>query len=167
MEAAGQAFEGYRSDTTEDRPLASYGTLIGAFNAIFALFLLIVKVTKRDLPERVGLGDLVLLGVATHKLSRLLAKDTITSALRAPVARFEGAAGAGEVNDAPRGTGLQHSLGELVTCPFCLAQWIASFFTYGLVFAPRVTRLLAGIFTMVTISDFLQFAYDLTKKTEQ
>ena len=35
--------------------------------------------------------------------------------------------------------GLRHSIGELITCPFCLDIWIAAGFTIGLVFAPRLT----------------------------
>jgi hypothetical protein len=42
---------------------------------------------------------------------------------------------------------------------------VASFFTYGLVLAPRVTRLIATIFTVVTISDYLHQTYKaLTKR---
>ena len=40
--------------------------------------------------------------------------------------------------------GLRHSIGELITCPFCLDVWIAAGFTIGLVFAPRLTRLVAA-----------------------
>jgi len=87
--------------------------------------------------------------------------------IRAPFTTFEGSAGDGEINEKPRGTGLQHALGELLTCPFCLGQWVAAFFAYGLVFAPRVTRLVESVFAAVTMADFLQFAYDAVKKTDQ
>jgi Protein of unknown function (DUF1360) len=50
---------------------------------------------------------------------------------------------------------LRRSLGELLTCHFCVGQWVAAFFTYGLVFAPAVTRLLASIFAIVALSDYL------------
>jgi Protein of unknown function (DUF1360) len=160
-------FGGYNQGR-EDRPLGAYGGLVALFHALFAVFLLAVKRTDRALPERLGLGDILLLGTATHKVSRLLAKDAVTSVLRAPFTTYQGPAGEGEINDAPRGRGMQHALGELLTCPFCLAQWVASFFAYGVVFAPRVTRLIAGIFAMVTWADFVQYGYDVTKqKTEQ
>ncbi len=42
------------------------------------------------MPERIGPGDILLLGVATHKLGRLLAKDWVTSFLRAPFTTFKG-----------------------------------------------------------------------------
>jgi hypothetical protein len=38
-------------------------------------------------------------------------------------------------------------------------MWVAAFFTYGLVFVPRVTRLVATILTVLTISDHLHQTY--------
>ncbi|HLI25313.1 MAG TPA: DUF1360 domain-containing protein, partial [Acidimicrobiales bacterium] len=90
---------------------------------------------------------------------RLIAKDTVTAALRAPFTRFEGAAGEGEVNESVPGQGLSHAVGELVTCPFCLAVWVATALAFGLILAPRPTRWVAGVLAAVTGSDYLQFAY--------
>jgi hypothetical protein len=159
-------FSGYSRG--EQRPLPAYAGLIGAFNALFAVFLLIVKRSRRRIPERLDSTDIVLLGLATHKLSRLLTRDSVTSALRAPFTRFKGVAWASEVEEEVRGTGLRHALGELLTCPYCAGQWIAALFTYGLVLAPRVTRLVAGVFAIVTLSDFLHAAYEAAmKRVEQ
>jgi Protein of unknown function (DUF1360) len=58
-----------------------------------------------------------------------------------------------------RDSPLRHSLGELVTCPFCLDLWVATAFVAGLIFAPRFTRLIAGSFTALAGADFLQLAY--------
>ena len=74
-------FEGYDGG---EQPLPSYAALAGLFNLIFAVFLLIARKTGRPIPERIEAGDIALLGVATHKLSLLLARDAITSPLRAP-----------------------------------------------------------------------------------
>jgi hypothetical protein len=57
----------------------------------------------RELPERLGARDLLLAGIATHKLSRLITKDKITSAVRAPFTRFQEKAGHGELDEAARG----------------------------------------------------------------
>ena len=35
---------------------------------------------------------------------------------------------------------------------------------FGFVFAPRVTRFVSGVFAAVTVSDFLQHAYDAAKE---
>jgi hypothetical protein len=112
-----------------------------------------------ELPERIDGRDLVLAGVATHKLSRLLAKDRITAFARAPFTEFERPGGPAEVEERPRGRGLRRAIGELLVCPYCLGMWISGGFHLGLVAAPRATRFAASVLTGLTISDFLQVAY--------
>lgn len=106
-------FAGY---AREERPLSAYAGLVGLFNASFGGFLLAARRSRQPLPERIAAGDLLLLGIATHKLSRLLAKDWVTSPFRAPFTEFQGPAPlSAEVIEQPRGTGLQRAVGELVT----------------------------------------------------
>jgi hypothetical protein len=149
-------FEGY--DGGEER-LPSYAALAGLFNLILAVFLLIARKTGRPIPERIETRDIALLGVATHKLSLLVAQDAVTSPLRAPFTELQEKESPKKVDEKPRGKGLRRSLGELLTCHFCVGQWVASFFTYGLVFAPAVTRLVASIFAVVALSDHLHQTY--------
>ena len=56
----------------QHRPLAAYGALALAFNALVAAGLEAAR-RKRRLPERWSAPDLLLLGAATAKLSRLVA----------------------------------------------------------------------------------------------
>ena len=149
-------FEGYGG---RKQRLYSYATLIGVFNLIFAVFLLVAKGMGRSIPERVDVKDIALLGVATHKLSLTGAQDAVTSPLRAPFTELQEKESPKSVQEKPRGEGLRKSIGELVTCQFCLGMWAAAFFTYGLVLAPRVTRLFATILTVLTISDHLHQTY--------
>jgi hypothetical protein len=109
--------------------------------------------------------DLVLATVATHKLSRLIAKDRVTSGVRAPFTRFQGDGGPGEVEEAARGRGLQRAIGELLICPYCLGMWIAAGFAAGLLVAPRATRWVASVFTVLFGSDLLQIAYKRAEET--
>jgi len=135
---------------------------MGAYGAmVVALAALVRRRGRRGrgLPERIHLGDLALLSVATHKISRLLAKDPVTSPLRAPFTRFAGTSGPAELKEDVRGAGPRKAVGELLTCPFCISQWVATVLAFGLVLAPRATRLAASIFTGLTAADFLQFAY--------
>ncbi len=148
--------EGYGGDKER---LSSYATLMGIFNLIFAVVLLIAKGTGRDIPERVDTKDIALLGMATHKLSMIGANDAVTSPLRAPFAEFQEKESPKKVEEEPRGRGLRKSVGELILCQFCLGMWVAAFLTYGLVFVPRVTRLAATILTVLTISDYLHQTY--------
>ncbi len=153
---AERIFEGYGEDP---QSLSSYATLIGLFNLILAGFLFFAKRAGHDLPERMELKDITLLGVATHKLSNALANDAIAMPLRAPFTELQEKQSPKMVDEQPRGSGLRKSVGELLICKFCLGMWIASFFTYGLILAPRVTRLIASIFAVVALSDHLHQTY--------
>ena len=150
-------FEGYKKN--EEVSLRSYGMLAGLFNALFAVFLLLTRGTGKSLPERVEARDIAILGMATHKLSLVGAEDAVTSPLRAPFTELQEKTSPKKLDEEPRGEGLRRSVGELITCKFCLSVWLASFFTYGLVLAPRITRLVATIFAVVTVSDHLHQAY--------
>jgi len=149
-------------DPTEPRErLAPYMVLAGAYAAALGAFLWRFR---SRLPEEISPRDLALIGVASHKTSRAIAKDKVTAPLRAPFTEHEGEAGPGELEESPRGTGLQHTVGELVVCPFCLDQWVATAYTAGLVVAPRATRFVASVMATVAISDFLQIGYKVSEK---
>jgi hypothetical protein len=143
----------------EEVPLGSYAVLVAIFNGLFGGLLLITRRSRGGLPEKVGLGDLLLLGVAAFRLSRTLSKDTVTSFLRAPFTEYEGPGGPGEVEERPRGRGVQRALGELLICPYCLTQWVAAAFVYGLALQPRATRLVAAVFAVKAVADGCQIAY--------
>lgn len=148
----------------QERPLRGYAVLMSVFTALAGAFSLWLRKTGRELPERVGAGDLAVLTVGTHKASRLLTKDKVTSTVRAPFTQFEANEGAGEVSETPRGTGVRRAIGELLVCPYCVAMWIAAGFAAGLVVAPRATRMVASIFTILFGSDVLQIAYRKAEK---
>jgi hypothetical protein len=156
-------FEAYKNG--EDVPLFSYGVLAGIFNLLFALFLLAARVSGKSIPERMDARDIALLGMATHKLSLVGSQDAITSPLRAPFTELNEKESPKKVDEKPRGEGIRRSVGELLTCQFCLSVWVASFFTYGFVLLPRVSRLIAAVFAAVTVSDFLHQVYKALMKS--
>jgi len=143
----------------QERPLGGYGLVLGTFVSLGGAFALWFERSGRELPDRMAPGDLALLTVATHKLARLVAKDRVTSVLRAPFASPAGDDGPGEVRDEPRGHGLQLVIGDLLTCPYCIGMWIGSGFAAGLIVAPRATRWVASVLAILTGSDVLQMAY--------
>jgi hypothetical protein len=151
-----------------NRPLSGYLTTLGAYGAVVVGVGGLVKARGRRLPDTVPAEDVVLIGIATHKISRILTKEAVTSPLRAPFTRYEESAGDAELAESVRGDGShRHAVGELMTCPFCMAVWVATSLTAGLVLAPRFTRLAATVFTAVAASDFLQMAYAAAKKAGQ
>jgi hypothetical protein len=61
----------------EEQLLTEYATLLGFYLASVAV-LTGIAVQQDHLPRKFSLLDLALLGIATHKLSRIVAKDRIT-----------------------------------------------------------------------------------------
>jgi hypothetical protein len=140
------------------RPLKAYAGLIGAYTAALAGTVTVLS-RKGRLPDRLAWGDLALGAMATSVLSRRITKDRVTSPIRAPFTKPEGAGGPGEVIESPRApTGARRAVGELLSCPFCMSQWIATSVVVGLVVAPRQTRMVASILAVVGASDQIQFA---------
>ena len=140
-----------------DIPLRGYAELIATFASVGTVAL--AAAARRGLPERIGVGDLALLSVATHHAARLITKDKVTSVARAPFTEYEGSGDPGEVEEHPRGHGFQKAIGELVTCPYCIGQWIALAGVTGLVLAPRTTRTIASVLSVSAASDYLQIAH--------
>ncbi|MFB9239290.1 DUF1360 domain-containing protein [Plantactinospora siamensis] len=153
----------------EHRPLDGYLVSMTTYTGVTAAIAGLVKATGRPVPERPAAADVVLLSIATHKLSRLLAKDAVTSPLRAPFTRYDRPIGSGEVMEQVRddGSSTRHAIGELLSCPFCLAVWVATGLTGGLVLAPRLTRLVATALTAVAASDFLQMGYAVAQQAAE
>lgn len=149
---------------THDRPLKGYLVVAATYATLASGAAGLGRARGARIPERIDGRDLALVGLATHKLSRMIAKDPVLSPLRAPFTTYEGTSGEAELSERVRGTGAQHAFGELLTCPFCLAQWVATALTAGIVIAPRWTRLAASILAAKTIADLSQFAYDATQK---
>ncbi|WP_434446237.1 DUF1360 domain-containing protein [Lentzea sp. E54] len=148
----------------ESRPLPGYLLAIGSYAALAGAVSVAGRLTGVRLPERFSFGDTALVSVATHKASRLLTKEAVTSPLRAPFTRYEEPAGQAEIKESPRKDHpAQHAIGELLTCPFCAGVWIASGLTAGLVFAPRLTRLVSTALTAVAAADALNILYDKLK----
>jgi Protein of unknown function (DUF1360) len=157
-ERADGAYSGY-ADPEQRPPFGSYAALTVLFNVALAGGVAAAKRSGRELPDRVAGRDILLTGVATHKLSRLISKDRITAFARAPFTEYQRPGGPAEVEERARGDGWRRTVGELLICPYCLGMWISGGFNLGLVTAPRSTRFAASVLTGLTISDFLQIAY--------
>lgn len=132
--------------------LATYTGLVGGLVATG-------RARRARLPERFPLEDLVLLSVATFRAARLVTKDSVTAVARAPFTRFEEPGGPGEVNEEVIGTGPRHAVGELLSCPFCMSVWLATFGVFGMTVFPRQTRMVCSALGVSASSDLLQFVY--------
>lgn len=131
------------------RPLPEYATLVTVFSAALGGFLVL---GRNRVPERIGFGDLARVGVASYKIGRLVAKDEVTSWVRAPVTRDEEA-------QEPEREGMARALGELVTCPYCIGLWVSAGLTAALAVRPRETRIVTTVFGAQAVADFLNAAF--------
>ncbi|GAA3834647.1 DUF1360 domain-containing protein [Sphaerisporangium flaviroseum] len=160
--------EGRAYENGADRPLGSYLRVLGVYSGAVAGLVALGKLTGARPPARISPMDLFLMGLTTHRLARTIAKDPVTSPFRAPFTRYAGVSGPAELKEEVRGHGIKHAVGELLTCPFCLAQWVATAYAAGMVFAPGVTRLTGTTMSAVAIADWLQLAYArLMQATEE
>lgn len=143
----------------QERPLGGYAVLMGAFTALAVGFGVWFRSSGRELPDSISAPDLALVAVASHKTSRLITRDRVTSAVRAPFTEFQGDAGPGEVNERARGRGLRRAVGELLVCPYCLGMWVSAALTASLLVFPRFTRWFAAVLTAFFGSELLHIAY--------
>jgi hypothetical protein len=132
-----------------ERPYPEYAALTGAFGAVLGGFLLLAR---GRLPERIAFGDVVRLGLSSYKIGRLVAKDEVTSWVRAPVTRDD-------EGTEPKPKGSARALGELLTCPYCVGVWTAAGLSYALVLFPRETRVVTTMFSAQAVADFLNAAF--------
>jgi Protein of unknown function (DUF1360) len=145
-------------------PHAAYAAIMGTFAAGLAGAGVLSKALGRD-PEEHRPIDLAILGIATFKAARTLARDEVTSFIRDPFVEEE-AHGGGEE---PVHTGdIRQAIGELVTCSRCAGTWVAAGLTTTQVLAPRFGRILTWTLAAAGANDFLQAGFAaLTSKSNE
>lgn len=124
----------------EKHPYGAYALISATYLGIYGGFVALAR--RRGTPSHRAIGpfDLAMLGLSTLRLSRLAARDDVTSFLRLPVVEHRPHDAVAGKEQQPRGRGSTRALGELVTCTTCIGTWIAATLTYGLYLAPDATR---------------------------
>jgi hypothetical protein len=140
----------------EDQPLPQLSLLVVMQLGVL-LFLAWLAGIRRY--PAIRIGDLLLLAIGTHKLSRIVARDRVTAPIRAPFTRFKEKAGSGEVEEETRGAGLQEVIGELIGCPYCMSVWIASGLLLLFIVDRKLARLVCKWLALITASHFLHRFY--------
>ena len=129
---------------------------MGTFATGLAAAGLVARTLGRDAAESHPI-DLAVLGLATFKAARTIARDDVASFIREPFVK----------DDEPVETGdLRQAIGELVTCSRCVGTWVAAGLTSTQVIAPRFGRLLTWSLAAAGANDFLQAGFAaLTQKS--
>jgi hypothetical protein len=149
----------------EQPPYRAYATIVGTFMAGLGAVSGLAAARQRPLQE-LSATDLALLGLATFKASRTVARDKVTSFVREPF--VEGEAYEGEDEKPTRETEMKQAIGELVTCTRCVGTWIGAGLASTQVLAPRTGRLLTSVLAAGAVNDFLLAGFSvLTAKANE
>jgi len=149
---------------SERPPYEAYAAIVGAFSGLLATAGALSRVVGRD-PQCQTALDFAVLGAATFKAARTLARDRVTAPIRAPF--VEGEADAQDEEPVREG-GMQQAIGELVTCTRCVGTWAAAGLTATQIIAPRFGRLLTWSLGAAAANDFLQAGFTaLTSKANE
>src|SRR2546423_5294425 len=144
-------------------PYGSYALLFGTFAGGLAAAGALARLLDRDPREHTWL-DMATLSAATFKASRTIARDEVTSFVRAPF--VEGEAHEGDDEQPKQTGGMEQAIGELVTCSRCIGTWVAAGLATTQIIAPRFGRLLTWSLSAAGANDFLQASFAvLTSKS--
>ncbi|MGW0366715.1 DUF1360 domain-containing protein [Streptomyces sp. NPDC002990] len=149
------------------RPHAGRMAAMAVFGGYTAGWAVLVRRSGRAVPVPPAPWELLLTATATFRLSRLIGKATITRPIRAPFTEVESPGAPAELNETPRHSTGRKTVGELVSCPFCLSVWIVTTLTGAQLMWPRATKTATGALTALAAADAMQFGYSaLTAKAE-
>ena len=140
----------------EQPPYHAYAAIVGTFMAGLGAVSGLAALRNRPAQEFRAI-DLAVLGLATFKASRTLARDKVTSFVREPF--VEGEAYDGEDERPVRDSELRQALGELVTCTRCVGTWLGAGLASLTILAPRTGRLLTTVLAAGAVNDWLQAGF--------
>jgi hypothetical protein len=146
-------------DAPERPPYESYAAIMGTFAGLLAAAGAVGRLLGRD-PQCQTVLDFVVLGGASFKAARTVARDEVTSFIRQPFVRGEAHSGEGEE---PVEGGTAQAIGELVTCTRCTGTWVAAGLASTQILAPRFGRLLTWSLAAAAANDFLQAGFSALK----
>jgi len=136
-------------------PYGAYAVIVSTFAGGLAVAGGLAHLFHRDPREHDAL-DLVVLGAATFKAARTIARDEVTSFLRDPFVEGE----AHEGGEEPVESGdMRQAIGELVTCSRCVGTWVAAGLACAQILAPRFGRLLTWTLAAGGLNDWLQAGF--------
>jgi Protein of unknown function (DUF1360) len=146
-------------------PYRAYAAIVGTFVTGLGAVSGLAALRRRPAHE-ISATDLTLLGLATFKASRTVARDKVTSFVREPF--VEGKAYTGEDEKPTRETEMKQALGELVTCTRCIGTWLGAALASLQILAPRTGRLMTTVLAAGAVNDFLLAGFSaLTAKSNE
>lgn len=125
------------------------GVFVGAMGAFSALL------GRRGETVQLRPFDLVQLGLTAYRAGRLVAYERVAEPIREPFTEtVPDGSGTGETVVAS-GAGARWVLGELLSCPTCIATWVAAALVYGMHVAPGPTRVFMAVMSATGLAQIL------------
>lgn len=135
-------------------PYTAYRALSLAYNAGLA-GLMGSTLLLRRFKQPPSWTELAMLGAATHKIAAIATQERVTLPLRSPFTVQSDGGREGGHHSRPKPHGMHRALGELLTCPHCMAPWVSLALVAGHVVAPLPTRAVTTVFSAVAVADLL------------
>jgi hypothetical protein len=128
-----------------------------ALNAVFAAMLAGVVVAAREktrASEPLSSRDLAVTGAASFALAKVISRERIGTWVREPFVEEE-------AGGRPRGRGLRHAVGELLTCSRCVGAWSALALVGLRLTSPATGRVVNDVLAVSAMNDWLQASFKL------
>lgn len=145
-----------------------YSFFLAFYVGLWVLFLVLVRALGIPWPREVGAIDLLLLSLATFRLTEMITEEKVARTLRAPFCEqivVTDPDGTEREEEVPAGEGLRRVCGELVLCPWCSGIWIATGLTFFWVLAPGPARLVMLAFGISAAGMIFQILTKLMDRT--
>ena len=130
-----------------------YAALNAVFGALLAGVVIATRERTRD-GDPLTPRDLAVTGAATFALSKVIARERIGTWVREPFVEEED-------GKRPRGRGIRHAVGELLTCTRCVGAWSALGLVGLRLSSPATGRVVNDVLAVSAMNDWLQAGFKL------
>lgn len=103
--------------------------------------------------------NLILVVLATFRLTRLIVFDKITAFLRYPfheTIEEVNSEGVIELYIVPKGTGLRKWIGELLSCYWCTGIWCSGLILISMTFFPSITTIIVYLLAIAGAAGIIE-----------
>lgn len=134
-----------------------YAIIEAVFAAGMGAVIALTRRREADGSPTIPRDELPVLALATFALADVLAKQKVSTWLREPFVHE----GADHKPLRPEGSGLQHAIGELLTCTRCVGTWSALGLVGLRTASPSTSRVVNSVLALGGVNDVLQSGFRL------
>lgn len=147
-----------------------YAFFLTTYVVMWGVFLLIMRIWNLAWPAQVQPVDVLLLCLATFRITEIVTEEKVAEAIRAPFCEkrpVQQPDGSWKEEEVPRRGGLRGVAGELILCPWCAGVWIATLLTFFWMLVPGVARVMMLAFAVAAGGLLFQILTKLLDQTRK